>query len=296
MLESKNHVQWKSKLNSSEMFNLNNNALCFVTDNLRNSRGVVQGVVFPQHMILNEILGSISQKQSMRCLEGRNNVVCNSKIKLNVHRTHALLSAASLLTNFIRNWHVRNFESNSESGNRKIMTICDPKSPIWKCQIQQTFRKKLFSDILSSLETEKSMLELGRKYGLATSTENEKYISSLRYVTGLMEDNRAFSMYPVPSHSQSETPALKGLSVRLAGPRRGNRAVVFKKAIGSSSTNSVGLVVYDEAKAQVPGKMGTYGLCIKIVYGSTSRQPSTLTTFWDGHRNYSPFNKLQRVL
>ena len=162
-----------------------------------------------------------------------------------------------------------------------------------KFRFNKLLGKKLFNDVLSSLETEKSMLELRKKYGLATNTENEKYISSLRYVTSLMEDTRAFSMYPVPSHSQSETPALKGLSVRLAGPRRGNRAVVFKKAIGSSSTNSVGLVVYDEAKAQVPGKMGTYGLCIKIVYGSASKQPSTLTTFWDGHRHYSPFNKLK---
>ena len=34
--------------------------------------------------------------------------------------------------------------------------------------------------------------------------------------------------------------------------------MAYKKAIGSSSTNSIGLVVYDEAKAQVPGKMGTY--------------------------------------
>lgn len=244
-------------------------------------------------MILNEILSSISRKQSILALERRNNVVCNSKIKLNAHHTPALLSAASLLANFVRNWHVRNFESNSESGNRKIMSICDPKNPVWKVQIQQTFRKKLFNDVLSSLETEKCVLELRKKYGFATNTENDKYISSLRYVTSLMEDTRAFSMYPVPSHSQSETPALKGLSVRLAGPRRGNRAVVFKKAIGSSSTNSVGLVVCDEAKAQVPGKMGTYGLCIKVVYGNASKQPSTLMTFWNGHRHYSPFNKLQ---
>lgn len=217
--------------------------------------------------------------------------MCNSKIKLNVHRTPTLLSAASLLANYVRNWHVRNFESNSESGNRKIMSICDPKNPIWKGQIQQTFRRKLFNDILSSLEKEKSVLEFRKKYGQVATTESEKYISGLKYVIGLMEDSRTFSMYPVPSHSQSETPALRGLSVRLAGPRRGNRAVVYKKAIGSSSTNSVGLVVYDEAKAQVPGKMGTYGLCIKIVYGSTSEQPSASTIFWDGHRHYSPFKK-----
>ena len=79
--------------------------------------------------------------------------------QIKVHRTPALLSAASLLANFIRNWHVRNFESNSESGNRKIMSICDPKNPIWRCQIQQTFRRKLFNDIVSSLETEMSVLK-----------------------------------------------------------------------------------------------------------------------------------------
>ena len=71
----------------------------------------------------------------------------------------------------------------------------------------------------------------------------------------------------------------------------GNRAVAYKRMIGSSSTNSVGLVVHDEAKAQVPGKMGTYGLSIKIVYGNTSQQPSPQAMFWDGHRHYSPFRK-----
>ena len=105
--------------------------------------------------------------------------MCNSRIKFKVHHTPALLSAASLLANFIRNWHVRNFESNSESGNRKILAICDPKSPIWRCQIRQTFRKKLLSEIASSLETEMSISKLREKYGMTSNPEREKYASSL---------------------------------------------------------------------------------------------------------------------
>lgn len=65
-----------------------------------------------------------------------------------------------------------------------------------------------------------------------------------------------------------------GMSIRIAGPRKGNRRMVWRKSIGASSTNSVGLVVSEASQVQLPSRIGVFGIQVKIVYAKRERLAS----------------------
>lgn len=64
---------------------------------------------------------------------------------------------------------------------------------------------------------------------------------------------------------------IRGVLIRVKGPRKGNRAIKQQKSSGRVSINSVGYVNYEECNLQLPSKLGIYGLYIRLVYSKLDR-------------------------
>lgn len=64
---------------------------------------------------------------------------------------------------------------------------------------------------------------------------------------------------------------IRGVLIRIKGPRKGNRAIKLQKAAGRVSVNSVDYVNAEECNIQLPSKLGIFGLYIRLVYSKTDR-------------------------
>lgn len=227
-------------------------------------------------------------------LSSQTSFICNQEVRFQPIYSKSVLSSASLLCNYLRSWHVRNFETNSAANNRKIMSLSGKKNFVWSCLTLQESRIEQIREVIRSTENEIRSVRLrlkcrpdDAKLKATYSQLNEEREKGL-LIAGLIEPKVLSSIHPAESHNPEHRKIL-GISLRLAGPRRGNRAVVHRAAAGSVSTSSIGLVYHEEAHAQIPGRMGTYGLTVKIVYGHSKDLASHGLSCWSGKVEYSPF-------
>lgn len=229
-------------------------------------------------------------------------------LRLQPHYTRSVLSSASLTASYIKNWLVRNQESLNGGTVRKILGLGDYKHPIWKYRLDQEAKRTQYSQVLARLQLEEQRLALLRKFAAPHAEQEHRAVQeSIRQVQttlSLMAPTVTGSLHPSTptddsTHDKSTAPSsglkLRGLFIRLAGPRKGNRAMKWERAVGAVSINSVDYVVAEEAQIQLPSKAGIFGLYLRIVYQkvgerpfSGKRHPGDLTLF-DGLREYRPF-------
>ncbi len=88
--------------------------------------------------------------------------------------------------------------------------------------------------------------------------------------------------------------AIRGILVRIKGPKRDTRAETWQKSAGRISTNSVGHVVAEEAKVQIPTKSGIYGLTVRIVWSLAARLVSHAKPMRLVDRVFTPSDPLLR--
>lgn len=100
---------------------------------------------------------------------------------------------------------------------------------------------------------------------------DEKYIKGSLHPNTLSQGDLALLTPTQCAALPSPAGALRGILLRIKGPKRGNRCEVWQRAAGRISTNSVKYVVSEEAKLQIPSKMGTFGLTVRIVYSTRDR-------------------------
>lgn len=227
-------------------------------------------------------------------LNSQTSFICNREVCFQPIYSKSLLSSASLLCNYLRNWHVRNFETNGVANNRKIMSLSGKKNSVWSCLTLQESRIEQIREAMRSTEIEIQAVRLRLKYRpndsklKATYSRLNEEQEKGSLIVRLIEPKVLSSIHPTELHGPEHRRVL-GISLRLAGPRRGNRAVVHRASAGSVSTSSVGLVYHEEAHAQIPGRMGTYGLTAKIVYGHSKDLASDGLSYWSGTAEYNPF-------
>lgn len=220
-------------------------------------------------------------------------------LKIQPHFTPSVLSSATLTSSYIKNFLIRNQESLNGGSIRRILNLTDYKHPIWKYKLDQSSRRTQYEEVLKEMQFEEKKLQFLLKFkpelkgALCQVQENVKKVQmTLR----LMKETVFGSLHPEPrnviesngfgtaAHYGPSTPPvsdssdvglkIRGLLIRLAGPRKGNRAMSWEKSVGAVSINSVDYVLAEESKVQIPSKLGIFGLYIRIVYEKLSQRPT----------------------
>lgn len=224
-------------------------------------------------------------------------------LRLNIHQNPSVLASASLACAYIKNWITRNGESVTSGTIKRILGLCDYKNAVWKYKIDQRPRKEQYAQILRELKmkAERIACQLAflssedprhghLKAELDSINENAGKVASS---IALMKDSVTGSLHPEDTTSNDPNmPKLRGLLIRVAGPRKGNRAMVWERAVGAVSTNSVDYVVAEECKEQLPSKLGIFGLRMRMVYERCAQRPLQKRTvqLFDGNAFYRPFS------
>jgi len=220
-------------------------------------------------------------------------------IRIQSHFTPSVLSSATLTTSYIKNYLIRNQESLNGGSIRKILGLTDYKHQSWKFKLDQSARKTHYKEVLNELEFEEKKLLTLTKFKCGNLIELEgklsrvqENIKHVKMTLKLMKDTLIGSLHPEPRNNElpSTTTAstsnttteevndqlkIRGMIIRLAGPRKGNRAMTWEKSVGAVSVNSVDYVVAEESKVQIPSKLGIFGLYVRIVYQKLSQRPTS---------------------
>ena len=197
------------------------------------------------------------------------------------HFTSSVLSSATLTTSYIKNHLIRNQESLNGGTIRKILGLTDYKHQAWKFKLDQSTRKSQYQEVLKELEFEEKKLLHLIKFKCEELEELEgklarvqESLKQVKMTLKLMKDTVIGSLHPEPRNTDSvedeivkdqDRLKIRGMLVRIAGPRKGNRAMTWEKSVGAISVNSVDYVVSEESKVQIPSKLGIYGLYVRIV-------------------------------
>lgn len=237
--------------------------------------------------------------QYLKKLETFSEFVTNSKISFYPIFSGNLISSATLSGNYIRNWHIRNFETNSHTNNKRICALLEHKHLIWLCESFQGAKTNKLNKRINEIDLEMAIIARVNDHLKDMKLQGQlKIASSKKYryktIANLIYNHYTSNIHPTNviknnTNILNEDLHIRGVAIRLAGPRLGNRSVVYRKMIGKSTNNSVGIVNWDGCSVQIPGKLGTYGLKIKVIYNLIKSLPHKKIRIDNGVSSLSPF-------
>lgn len=205
---------------------------------------------------------------------------------LHIHTTPTLLSSASLLAHHIKHRIIRNLQHINTAIIRRTEELALEKHPYWIHHSSQEGRLVQVKQALEQMKVREAALkhrirfktddvelkmelgcvqeEIGR---LKLAIDNmEPTIKGNLHPASLLHGERAFLTPSEAAQLPSPMGTIRGILVRIKGPRRGNRGMTWQKTAGRFSTNSVDYVAAEEAKVPIPSKLGIYGLTVRIVH------------------------------
>jgi hypothetical protein len=234
-------------------------------------------------------------------------------LRIQPHFTPSVLSSATLTTSYIKNHLIRNQESLNGGTIRKILGLTDYKHQAWKFKLDQSTRKVQYKEVLNELEFEARKLVTLIKFKCGNVNELEGKLSlvqenmkHVKMTLKLIKDTFTGSLHPEPRNNELPSTStgnsntleevndklkIRGMLIRLAGPRKGNRAMTWEKSVGAVSVNSVDYVIAEESKVQIPSKLGIFGLYVRIVYQKVSQRP---TSFKKNPQDLELFNGISK--
>ena len=249
----------------------------------------------PREMTIKFAKDLLSQGQHTHhrlCLEQ----ICGSlsgsgQSNLMIHLTPSPLSSASLLSSYFKHKLIRNQESVTSSTIRKILSVADSRNPLWNHSTSQIARKLQFSQTMDKLLLQREALELKSSFSLDDSCIRSQLVdldniirktqTMIEFLDPLVRGNLhpdsllaedKVSLTPTEmANLPSPSGTIRGILIRVKGPRKGNRAIKQQKSCGRVSINSVDYVTQEECKIQLPSKLGIYGLYVRIVYSKAER-------------------------
>lgn len=211
-------------------------------------------------------------------------------LKIQPHFTPSVLSSATLTSSYIKNFLIRNQESLNGGSIRRILNLTDYKHQIWKYKLDQSSRKTQYEQVLKEMQFEEKKLQFLIKFKPELKGELDQVqenVKKVQMTLRLMKETVFGTLHPEPrnvieSNGTNAAPhdasdvglKIRGLLIRLAGPRKGNRAMSWEKSVGAVSINSVDYVLAEESKVQIPSKLGIFGLYVRIVYEKLSQHPT----------------------
>lgn len=210
---------------------------------------------------------------------------------LGVHFTDSPLSSASLLASLIKHRVIRNQESMTPMSIRKIIDYAEARNPVWSHSSSQLARRVQFKQSLHQMELSRELLQVRLELDQGDDQLKRKLhdlnqsIQKTELIICHIEERATGSLHPdtlLSGEKASLTPneaamlpspsgTIRGVLIRIKGPRKGNRALKQQKASGRVSINSVGYVNYEDCSLQIPSKLGIFGLYVRLVYSKADR-------------------------
>jgi hypothetical protein len=215
-------------------------------------------------------------------------------IDFKLHQTPSPLSSASLLASFLRHLIIRNNEIPSRPFIKSVLDFAKEKSEWWNTSENQTAKERQYLHQISKLRKKVELLKLKLKFDGRVQEEISKCEQDLQKLTLLldvMDKSPRIRLNVHPSNQESPR-RVKGIKIRMSGPNKGSRSATWNEVAGSTSISS-DLVVYEEAKVQLPSKLGAYGLQVIIVYSESKdlvSQSLSLNAPYSA-RKICPFNR-----
>jgi hypothetical protein len=174
---------------------------------------------------------------------------------------------------------------------RRTLDYVGERNGVWEHDTDQSARRVQCDQVINYLENRQKILLLKLKFNedslkLKKELEDVKEeLQKLKLVTihlqarvrgnlhpaSLLQGDRVFLTPTEAAQLPSPSATVRGILVRIRGPRRGNRAWTWQKSAGRISTNTVDYVVAEEAKIGIPSKLGIFGLTVRIVYTRRNR-------------------------
>lgn len=261
---------------------------------IRQSR-VRKGQISQQELAIRFAKGLLSKGHHLQHRHGLEKVTQNlSGSGLSAvfpHYTNSLLSSASLMASHIKNRLIRNQESISSMVLRNIVGLGEMRNSIWKHNTSQDARKLQIGQAIDSLELRKELIQI-QSEALPDNAalknralQMDATLKKLRLLNEYMASDVAGNIHPdslltgaraslTPSEAAllpSPLSTIRGVLIRVKGPRKGNRALKLQKAAGRVSVNSVNYVNSEECNIQLPSKLGIFGLYIRLVYSKMDK-------------------------
>ena len=264
--------------------------------------------------------GALSKDAAKRLLERGHHRMQQSQIEtvatalgasgpnlLRPHFTNSPLSSASLLAAYVKHRLIRNLEHMNSSIIRRIEDMAEEKHRLWSHSTSQSARQQQCQQALNYLRLREASLNLRLGINESSSLRQElldvtNEMRKLELVLENMEFDVKGSLHPgsllkgdriflTPTEIAklpSPSAAVRGVLIRINGPRKGNRCMTWQKSYGRVSINSIRHVTSEEVKMQIPSKIGVFGLTVRLVYGLHNRLIDTRTplNLLDRKENY----------
>lgn len=245
-------------------------------------------IIYLQKMIAMEEAYRVITK---RRLEKLSTITSGSGLnKLYIHLTNSNLSSSSLFTNFSKNQAIRNVENSSLYSFKHLFEITSEANNCWRFNSEQQYKVTQLRLARERINHENLVFKKLNKFKNLSNTVNddEQVIPDL---SDLVSKSYQGSMHPYSKSFESmnkvdrefsERHILRGLSIQIKGPRKGNKAIKTLKVIGKTSTNSVEYVIHEQSKLQLPTKLGIYGLSVKMIYQKFKKMEKLLRDYNHG--------------
>lgn len=218
----------------------------------------------------------------------------NQHIELHQKSTSTLLANASILSKYVYNWHVKSVDLDNSSNMKKIYRISDQKNVLWKTSLNQEWRNEYYKDLLNYSNVLKNINLTKTKFDQSYDSFSliDKNLKLLNILSCFYLRKNTYFLHPentIQSALHENEWKIKGFCIKIKGPRSGTKALTLKHGYGKYSTNNVGITVFDSYVQHIPGKIGTFGFRISIVYDYFKLCPNYLSVFNDGFFSYLPF-------
>lgn len=232
-----------------------------------------------------------------------------TKTDLRTSVVDTTLASASLLSNHVRHQMIRNAEAMTPAQIRKLMSLADVRNPIWKYIYNQAEAlRPQYEDAIKDLQFRQKCMQATLPHADSEEAASinaqmlriEETVNKLRMIIDYMQPVLTGSMHPDPGAAHDATEnflvgpnspwRMRGIMIRVAGARKGQRAQAWKRYAGAYSINSVGFVNAEESKMQIPTRHGIFGLTVRLVWQKLDEMPSTdMRISPDGIRFVQPF-------
>ena len=196
--------------------------------------------------------------------------VTDNRIVLKIHPTTSALSCPHLLATQTLHEIVRNMENVDSMPVIKRILSGANEGPMWRYTLDQSGRRAQYKAGIERIDRQLKSNQIKSKFESVDYEEKLKQ-ARLQYslIVEFMRDEVKGTLHPNGSSTgMFDGWRIKGMSIRLAGPKKATKAGAWTRSVGAPGINSYQVVVGDEANLQLPTRTGTYGLTVRIAWSA----------------------------
>lgn len=262
---------------------------------------------------------SVRNQLHKAALERLITAYADNPVILKIIPTPTPLSSAHLIASLSLHDLVRNMEGGDALPViRRVLSIVDPSNAVWKYEHKQDHRVEQYKEAIARVDRRLKALEYSKDYAdaIKIDEERERLLKSREcfqmvidycrpLVKGTLHPNGIPPTTTTQQHPQNSPSEklfdgwrLRGIFLRLAGPKKATKAGQWRRSAGAISLNSYDFVDGEQANVQIPSRTGTYGLTVRVVWelrAEAARRCHVRSKWSDGVNDYGIIDQHWRL-